>query len=116
MLWMAKYPSGAQVHSVVKANDVVSDIACPRWQRVFGATAEETRHLKSKVEALESVNKHVLIKKLRQTVSIVGDENLGSEPLLMQTTTNQNAVAKLEALYLDRVLAASPHVIYSTEA
>ncbi|MBC7548721.1 MAG: hypothetical protein H7224_08810 [Polaromonas sp.] len=86
----------------------------PQWQRVFGSTPEQTRYLKSKVEALESVNKHGLIKKLRQTVSIVGDESIGSEPLLMQTTTNQNAVAQLEAL--DRVLAASLHVINSMEA
>ena len=59
---------------------------------------------------------HGLINKLRKTASIVGDESIGREPLLMQTTTNQNAVAKLEALDLDLMLAASPHVIYSTEA
>ena len=94
---MARCPGGAQVHSVVKANDVVSDIACPQWQRVLGATAEQIRHVKSKVEALESVNNHGLIKKQRQTASIVGDESIGSEPLLVQTTTNQNAVAKLYA-------------------
>ena len=89
------------------------DFSYPNWQRVFGATPEQTRYLKSKVEELEAVNKHGVVKKLRQTTSIVDKKDVGTAAELMLKTTEGNADEQLDAL--DRVLAASPDATQSTE-
>ena len=89
------------------------DFSYPNWQRVFGATPEQTRYLKSKVEELEAVNKHGVVKKLRQTVSIVDQKDVGTAAVLMLKTTEGNAEEQLAAL--DSVLAASGDATQSTE-
>jgi hypothetical protein len=89
------------------------DFSFSNWQRVFRATPEQTRYLRSKVEELEAVNKHGVVKKLRQTVSIVDQKDVGTAAELMLKTTEGNAEEQLDVL--DRVLAASPDATQSTD-
>jgi hypothetical protein len=76
------------------------DVNFKNWQRVNGATDAQRQYLEAKVAELEDINKHGVVKKLRQTVSIVGLKGIGTEALISQTTTttttnaNANANAK----------------------
>lgn len=74
------------------------------WQRVFGATDAQREYLEAKVAELEDVNKHGVIKKLRQQISIAGDKLVGSEAKLTLKTTSRNVDAQLNVL--DEILAA----------
>jgi hypothetical protein len=84
------------------------------WAAVNGATPGQQSYLESKVAELEDINKHGVVKKLRQTVSIVGKKGIGTDPKISQTTTNANAVKQLAAL--DEVLAASKDPTASVDA
>ena len=79
------------------------DVNYKNWQRVNGATDAQRQYLEAKVAELEDVNKHGVVRKLRQQVSIVNQKQIGSAPLITQTTTNANAVKQLAAL--DELLA-----------
>ena len=83
------------------------------WQRVFDATDEQAKYLKAKVEELDNINKHGVVKKLRQTVSIANVKDVGSKAVLMLKTTDKNAVDQLEAL--DEVFASASNPVKSTE-
>lgn len=74
------------------------DVNYKNWQRVNGATDAQRQYLESKVAELEDINKHGVVKKLRQQVSIVNQKQISSAPVITQTTTNANAVKQLAAL------------------
>lgn len=70
------------------------DINYKNWQRVHGATDAQREYLKAKVAELEDINKHGVVKKLRQTVSIVGLKGVGTDTLISQTTPNKSCPLK----------------------
>lgn len=50
----------------------------PAWGRVYGATKEQLQYLTTKVDALDNINKHGFVPKLRQRVSIVDVPEVGT--------------------------------------
>jgi len=85
-----------------------------QWQRVFGATDAQRDYLKLKVTALDEINKHGVVPKLRQRVPITNLKQVGSKALITQKTTEANAAEQLDAL--DDVLAKSGNPVKNTEA
>lgn len=84
------------------------------WQRVFGATNAQVGYLRLKVAELEAVNKHGVVPKLRQKVSIANAKDVGASASMMLKTTESNARDQLDAL--DAVIAASRDAVKNTDA
>jgi hypothetical protein len=85
-----------------------------QWQQAFGATDAQRDYLKLKVTALDEINKHGVVPKLRQRVPITNLKQVGSKALITQKTTEANAAEQLGAL--DTVLAKSSNPVKSTES
>jgi hypothetical protein len=90
------------------------DFDAGNWQRVFGASDQQRQYVESEVAKLANINKHGVVKKLRQTVNISEDKDVGSSALITQKTTNANAEQQLANL--DTVIAKAGNPVASTNA
>jgi len=81
------------------------------WQKAFGATDKQRKYLERRIKYFDDVNKHGVVKKLRQTVDISKEKEVGVKAVIGQNTTNKNAVKQLSAL--DKVLSLSKNATES---